>query len=65
MNIKEQVKSGKLTPQAAMTQVAPDSHTYGWCKRRKNKVVTPPIATSDVPAAKAPVKGKYRHKSGK
>jgi len=62
MSIKEQVKSGKLTPQEAMAQVSPDSHTYGWCKRRKNKVVTPPTI---IPTAEAPSKGKYRHKPGK
>jgi hypothetical protein len=63
MSIKEQVKSGQLTPQEAMAQVSPDSHTYGWCKRRKNKVVTPHEAMDNTPVAKAP--GKYRHKPGK
>ena len=65
MSIKEQVKSGKLTPQDAMAQISPDCHTFGWCKRRKNKVVTPHEAMDNAPAVKATVKGKYKHKPKK
>lgn len=34
MGIKEQVKSGALTPQEALTKVSRTSDTYGWLKRR-------------------------------
>lgn len=67
MGIKEQVKCGKLTPQEAITKVSKDSHTYGWCKRRGNKVVAPPTETSPTPAPAADekAKSKYKQKKGK
>ena len=36
MGIKEQVKSGTLTPQEAMSKVSKTSATYGWCRRKIN-----------------------------
>jgi len=65
MGIKEQVKSGQLTPQEAMAKVSKDSHTYGWCKRRGHKHVPAPVAEaahapSDASDEKA--KSQYRQK---
>jgi hypothetical protein len=63
MKIREQVKSGKLTPQEAMAQVSPDSHTYGWCKRRGNKHVAAPVAeAAPAPESDEKAKNKYRQK---
>ncbi len=68
MGIKEQVKSGQLTPQEAMAKVSKDSHTYGWYKRRGNKNYGPigvAPAVEAAPASKASdekAKSKYRQK---
>ena len=59
MSTKEQVKSGKLTPKEAMALVSPDSHTYGWCKRRASKGVVAQVTATE---EEAPKKKKYRHK---
>lgn len=65
MGIKEQVKSGHLTPKEAMAKVSKDSHTYGWCKRRGTKSV--PVAevapaAAPTPASDEKAKSKYRQK---
>lgn len=38
MKTKEQVKQGKMTIAEALNWVAPDSHAYGWLKRRYERL---------------------------
>jgi dihydroxyacid dehydratase/phosphogluconate dehydratase len=51
MGIREQVKTGKLTPREAMEMVSKTCKTYGWCQRRATGS-TIPLATKETPKQK-------------
>ena len=67
MPIREQVKSGKLTSQEALSIVSTPSYKgspiVGWLKRRGHKHVSSPVAeAAPAPESDEKAKSKYKQK---